>query len=276
MNVLLPGSLPEALDMLASDGAAIPIAGATDLLVHWPVRVDAHDRTYVDLSRLDALKPLSWTADELVLGGLTTYWDVIRDARAAREFPLLGNAARQVGAIQIQARGTWAGNIVNASPAADGVPVLMAYDAVVVLESRRGREKVPLDRFYSGYKEMRRHPDQLVVEIRIPRRPYSYQVFEKVGGRRAQAIAKVGLAVTHSGAGWRVVAASVAPTIRRCPAVERLLETGTPIASPEALLPAIARDVAPIDDIRSSARYRTHVMARLLYHDLRDFWGKRG
>jgi len=123
---------------------------------------------------------------------------------------------------------------------------------------------------------MRRHPDQLVVEIRIPRRPYSYQVFEKVGGRRAQAIAKVGLAVTHSGAGWRVVAASVAPTIRRCPAVERLLETGTPIASPEALLPATAQDVAPIDDVRSSARYRTHVMARLLYHDLRDFWGKRG
>src|SRR5213076_926249 len=196
---------------------------------------------------------------------LTTYWDVIRDARAAQEFPLLGNAARQVGAIQIQARGTWAGNIVNASPAADGVPVLMAYDAVVVLESRRGREQVPLDRFYSGYKEMRRHPDQLVVEIRIPRRPYSYQV-----------IAKVGLAVTRSGAGWRVVAASVAPTIRRCPAVERLLETGTAIASPEALLPAVARDVAPIDDIRSSARYRTHVMARLLYHDLRDFWGKRG
>src|SRR6266705_3625630 len=169
-----------------------------------------------------------------------------------------------------------AGNIVNASPAADGVPVLMASDAVVVLESRRGREKMPLDRFYSGYKEMRRHPDQLVVEIRIPRRSYSYQVFEKVGGRRAQAIAKVGLAVTQSGAGWRVVAASVAPTIRRCPAVEQLLETGTPIASPEALLPAIAQDVAPIDDIRSSARYRTHVMARLLYHDLRDFWGKRG
>ncbi len=273
---MLPGSLPEALDMLASDGAAIPIAGGTDLLVHWPVRVDAHDRTYMDLSRLDALKPLSWTQDELTLGALTTYWDVIQDPRAREEFPLLVDAARQVGAIQIQARGTWAGNIVNGSPAADGVPVLMAYDAVVVLESRRGREEVPLDRFYSGYKEMTRRPDQLVVGIRIPYRRYSYQVFEKVGARRAQAIAKVGLAVTHSGAGWRVVAASVAPTIRRCPAVERLLETGTPIASPEGLLPAIAQDVAPIDDIRSSAQYRTRVMARLLYHDLRDVWGKRG
>src|SRR5438034_2567017 len=76
---------------------------------------------------------------------------------------------------------------------------------------------------------MRRRPDELVVGIRLRRRRYSYQVFEKVGGRRAQAIAKVGLAITRSGAGWRVVAASVAPTIRRCPAVERLLETGTPI-----------------------------------------------
>ena len=275
MNVLLPASLPEALNQLASDATAVPMAGGTDLLVHWPVRLEAHERTYVDLSRLDSLKPLRWTEDELTLGGLTTYWDVILDARARAELPLLVDAARQVGAIQIQARGTWAGNIVNASPAADGVPVLMAYDAVVVLESRSGREEVPLDRFYAGYKQMKRRTDQLVVEIRIPRRRYTYQVFEKIGARRAQAIAKVGLAVTCSGAGWRVVAASVAPTIRRCPAVERLLEAGIPIASPEALLPAIARDVAPIDDIRSSAHYRTRVMARVLYHDLRDFWGKR-
>jgi len=275
VNVLLPASLPEALNQLASDATAVPMAGGTDLLVHWPVRLEAHERTYVDLSRLDSLKPLRWTEDELTLGGLTTYWDVILDARARAELPLLVDAARQVGAIQIQARGTWAGNIVNASPAADGVPVLMAYDAVVVLESRSGREEVPLDRFYAGYKQMKRRTDQLVVEIRIPRRRYTYQVFEKIGARRAQAIAKVGLAVTCSGAGWRVVAASVAPTIRRCPAVERLLEAGIPIASPEALLPAIARDVAPIDDIRSSAHYRTRVMARVLYHDLRDFWGKR-
>ncbi len=275
MNVLLPASLPEALNQLASDATAVPMAGGTDLLVHWPVRLEAHERTYVDLSRLDSLKPLRWTEDELMLGGLTTYWDVILDARARAELPLLVDAARQVGAIQIQARGTWAGNIVNASPAADGVPVLMAYDAVVVLESRSGQEEVPLDRFYAGYKQMKRRTDQLVVGIRIPRRRYTYQVFEKIGARRAQAIAKVGLAVTCSGAGWRVVAASVAPTIRRCPTVERLLEAGIPIASPEALLPAIAQDVAPIDDIRSSADYRTRVMARVLYHDLRDFWGKR-
>lgn len=274
MTVLLPETEREALEMLAAaDGAATPMAGGTDLLVYWPVRVEARDRTYVDLSRLQAMKPLRWSDGELILGGLTTYWDVIRDERIGREFPLLVAAARQVGAIQIQARGTWAGNIVNASPAADGVPVLMAYDAIVVLESLRGREEVPLDRFYTGYKEMRRRPDQLVVAIRIPRRPYSYQVFEKVGSRRAQAIAKVGLAVTRSAAGWRIVAASVAPTIRRCPSLERLLDDGTAVRGPDDLLPAIARDVSPIDDVRSTADYRRRAMARVLYEDLRETCG---
>lgn len=273
MTVLLPETEREALEMLAADGAATPMAGGTDLLVHWPVRVEARDRTYADLSRLHALKPLRWSDGELVLGGLTTYWDVIRDQRIVREFPLLVTAARQVGAIQIQARGTWAGNIVNASPAADGVPVLMAYDAVVVLESLRGREEVPLDRFYTGYKEMRRRPDQLVVAIRIPRRPYSFQVFEKVGSRRAQAIAKVGLAVTQSAAGWRIVAASMAPTIRRCSSLERLLQDGSAVRGPDDLLPAIAQDVSPIDDVRSTAAYRRRVMARVLYEDLRETRG---
>ncbi len=270
MSVLLPGTRREALQMLAAapPPGAVPIAGGTDLLVHWPQRFAEHDRTYVDLSALADLPPLEWTADALVLGALTTYWDVIRDARAARELPLLAHAARQVGAIQIQARGTWAGNIVNASPAADGVPVLMAYDAVVVLESVAGREEIPLDRFYRGYKQLERRPDQLVVAIRIPRRPYAFQRFVKVGARRAQAIAKVGLAVTHSAGGWRVVAASMAPTIRRCPGIERLLEEGAAIRSPADLLPVIARDVAPIDDVRSTAQYRARAMARVLFHDV--------
>ena len=268
MNLLLPETTGEAFALLARHADAIPIAGGTDLLVHWPTKSGDHDRTYVDLSRLGDLKGLRWTDDELVLGGLATYWDVVTDPRAARELPLLVRAARQVGAVQIQTRGTWAGNIVNASPAADGVPVLMAYDAVVVLESRRGREEVPLADFYTGYKQMRRAADQLVVAIRIPRRPYAAQVFEKIGPRRAQAIAKIGLAVTRSAAGWRVVAASMAPTIRRCPELERRLGDGPAPRSPEDLLPAIEQDVTPIDDIRSTAEYRKRVMARVLFFAL--------
>lgn len=268
MNLFQPGTKAEALAILAERPDAIPIAGGTDLLVHWPTRPAEHDRTYVDLSAIDELRGVRWTDGDLVLGALATYWDVITDERATRELPLLAQAARVVGAIQIQARGTWAGNIVNASPAADGVPVLMAYDAVVVLESRRGRESVPLAEFYQGYKQMRRTSDQLVVEIRIPRRAYTVQWFEKVGSRRAQAIAKVGLAVVRGEQGWRVVAASMAPTIRRCPALERQFGDGPRITAPDDLLPAIARDVSPIDDIRSTAEYRRRVMARVLYFGL--------
>jgi CO/xanthine dehydrogenase FAD-binding subunit len=246
------------------------VAGGTDLFVHWPQRLDDHDRTYLDLSGINALRTLRWTDEELILSALTTYWDVIRDPRAQEELPLLVDAARQVGAIQIQARGTWAGNIVNASPAADGVLVLMAYDASVVLESVEGREVIPLEDFYQGYRMMRRRPEQLVTWIRVPRRSYDFQLFEKVGARAAQAIAKVGVAVTLRGGEWRVVASSMAPTVCRCPAVEELLSLGTPVSDPADLLPVIREDVSPIDDIRSTARYREEVMARLLYFGLRE------
>ncbi len=270
MSVSFPASVPDALAILAERPEAVPVAGGTDLLVHWPARVAEYERDYVDLSGIAELKAIAFRNGELLLGALATYWDVMHAGRMREGFPLLVAAARQVGAVQIQARGTWGGNIANASPAADGVPVLMAYDAVVVLESATGgREEVPLDRFYTGYKEMRRRPDQLVVAIRIPWRAHDVAIFEKVGGRRAQAIAKVGLAIAHSAAGWRVVAASVAPTVRRCPAIERLLENGTAVRGPDDLLPAIARDVAPIDDLRSTAEYRKRVLARLLYYDLR-------
>ncbi len=270
MRVHVPGSLDEACRLLAADRSRVPIAGATDLLVHWPVNLAAHDREYLDLSGLAELRPISWTADLLRLGALTTYWDVIRDPRVCDAFPLLPAAARQVGAIQIQARGTWAGNIMNGSPAADGVPVLMAYDATVVLRSVGGEQRVPLDRFYTGYKQMRRDPDQLVIAIELPRRGHTFAAFEKVGARRAQAITKVGAAIARQDTGsWRVVANSVAPTVRRCRAVEALLDRGDPIRGPEDLTPALASDTSPIDDIRSTADYRRTVLARVLYHALR-------
>lgn len=281
MKALLPASLNEAVDLLAAHPEAIPLAGGTDLLVHWPQRHDAHERTYLDLSGVTELTGHGWTDEALVLGGLTTYWDVVQDARVSKEFPMLIEAGRQVGSIQIQARGTWAGNIVNASPAADGVPVLMAYDAILLLRDANGEEEIPLVDFYLDYKAMRRRPDQLITEIRIPRRAFDWQRFEKVGPRAAQAITKIGLAMARAaapastssgddGGVWRIVANSVAPTVRRCRAVEALLEARTPVSEPGDLLPAIQQDVSPIDDIRSTAAYRETVMARLLYYDLRD------
>jgi len=147
VNLHHPATLPEALAILAGEPGVVPMAGGTDLLVHWPTRTAEHDKSYLDLSGLDALRGVHWSDEELHLGALATYWDVIADEQATRELPLLAQAARLVGAIQIQARGTWAGNIVNASPAADGVPVLMAYDARVVLQSVRGREEIALADF---------------------------------------------------------------------------------------------------------------------------------
>ncbi|HWC06339.1 MAG TPA: FAD binding domain-containing protein [Gemmatimonadota bacterium] len=265
MRVLRPGSLGEALRMRAAEDV-VPMAGGTDLLVHWPVRPETRERTYLDLWSLEELTRLRWTDGWLELGALVTYWDVIRDGRAERELPILAEAARQVGAIQIQARGTWGGNIANASPAADGVPVLMACDGRVVLTSVRGERELPLERFYHGYKEMDLAPDELVTAIRIPRRSRPVQRFLKVGARRAQAIAKVGLALARSEEGWRCVAASVAPTVRRCPSIEARLEDGWRPGTPDDILPAIRSDVAPIDDLRSSAAYREGTMARVLFH----------
>lgn len=257
-------------DVASGGEALVPIAGATDLLVHWPLRQAEHDRTYLDLTKLEELRRHSWSGDALTLGALTTYWDVVLDTRAAAEFPLLIDAARQVGAVQIQSRGTWAGNIANGSPAADGVPVMMAYDAVVTLVSRAGTRAVPLAEYYTGYRESVRRADELISSIVMPRSVYDFGVFHKVGARRAQAITKVGLAITYEAGGpWRVAANSVAPTVRRCPEIERMLNDGVPVRTPGDFLGAAGADVSPIDDIRSTAEYRRTVLCRLLYSSLK-------
>jgi CO/xanthine dehydrogenase FAD-binding subunit len=271
MSVVFPESLPHALELLAEDPALKPIAGGTDVMVHWPLNSAARDARYLDLSGLGELRGVRWSDDTLTLGALTTYWDTIQDAEVGTAFPLLTEAARQVGAVQIQTRGTWAGNIANASPAADGVPVLMAYGATVEVESVRGVEQIPLSEFYRGYKDMRLAADELIVAIHVPRRSYDVERFVKVGSRRAQAITKVGAAITCSSDGeWRVVASSVAATVCRCPTVEAFLRETRVARGPDDLLPAIRADVTPIDDIRSTAAYRERVLANVLYSELLD------
>ena len=274
MPVLMPNSLRAACQLLSGyASSAIPIAGGTDLMVHWPERIDLHQRTYLDLSAIDELKPILWSEQDLILGGLTTYWDVCRDSRMSREFPLLVDAARQIGALQIQTRGTWAGNIANASPAADGVVVMMVYDAIIELISKDGVEEIPLSEYFLGYKTTRRRPDQIIRAIRLPRRAHTFEYFEKVGTRSAQAITKVGIAITQSEYGWRVAVNSVAPTVCRCSHLERELAAETPIASPEEISAILRQDISPIDDLRSTAEYRRKVLARLIFFALRDHCG---
>ena len=169
MRIVTPETLDDALTMLADDPALTPIAGGTDLLVHWPGNLDAKARDYLDLSRLrESQSAIRWEDDRVMLGALTTYWDVVTDKRFREEFPILIEAARQVGAVQIQTRGTWAGNIVNASPVADGVPALMACGADVELRSASGPETIPLETFYTGYRQTRRRPEQLVTGVTLP------------------------------------------------------------------------------------------------------------
>ncbi len=270
MHVLLPDTLDEACAMRAETPAAIPIAGGTDLFVDWPRRFDDRDHTYIDLSHLDELRKIHLHQEHVTLGALTTYWDVVMDQPASIAFPLLALAARQVGSLQIQMRGTWVGNIMNASPAADGTSALMACDAVVELQSVDGVEEIPLDSFFTGYRQTRCRPGQLVRAIRIPRCEYSLETFEKVGARRAMTISKVGIAITQSKSGWRVVANSVAPIVCRCAALEQFLEHQHPVCSPDDLLAPIDQDVSPIDDLRSTAAYRRTVLSRLLYIALRN------
>jgi CO/xanthine dehydrogenase FAD-binding subunit len=267
VRVLTPTTLDEALNMLAAEGQFLtPIAGGTDLLVSW------HHQPKEDLSLLDLaplrgqLQPLRLAGDFLELGGLTTYWDVIASPEVSAAFPLLAEAARQVGAIQIQTRGTWAGNIANGSPAADGVLVLMAYDASVILRSRAGQTEVPLDEYYTGYKQSVRRQDQLIAAIRVPRWQREREWFHKVGTRSAQAISKVGVAVVKDDRGWRVVANSVAPVVCRCRTLEKALTGGRTFQNPEEIRQLLDADVAPIDDLRSTARYRSTVLSRLLYY----------
>lgn len=267
MRVLAPTSLDEALRLLAAaDAPLTPIAGATDLLVSWHDR-PADDIHLLDLSPLrNELRPFRLTDEHLELGALTTYWDVHDAPDIAAAFPLLAQAARLVGAVQIQTRGTWAGNVGNGSPAADGVPVLMAYDATVVLQSKAGRTEVPLDRYYTGYRKSVRRPDQLIVAIRVPRRARELEWFHKVGARAAQAITKVGVAVVRDTRGWRVVANSVAPVVCRCHAMEQALDDGRTFHHPSEIRQLLEKNTAPIDDIRSTAEYRANVLSRLLYY----------
>jgi CO/xanthine dehydrogenase FAD-binding subunit len=176
---------------------------------------------------------------------------------------MLVAAARQVGAVQIQTRGTWAGNVVNASPAADGVLALIACDATVEVRSLGAQRSIPLREFHTGYRETLLQRGELVTAIVVPREVRRHEYLEKVGSRRAQTISKVGLAACRVGSFWRVVVNAMAPTVRRCPSIERAMQSQTPRTVDE-WLPVIRQDLTPIDDLRSTRDYREQVLARLL------------
>ena len=218
------------------------------------------------------------TSENVTLGALTTYSEIQRHAILAAEFPLLCRAAEETGSVATQNRGTLGGNIANASPAADSPPALLVYDAEIKLVSAAGERWVRYDGFHTGYKKMLLRPDELIARIRLPRTMRGWkQHFRKVGTRKAQAISKICFAAAVQLEGGRAVRdlrlafGSVAPTVVRAAAAESVLRGGrlSP-ATIAAAREALARDIAPIDDIRSTARYRLRVAQNILEEFLRS------
>jgi len=270
-DLRVPGSLSEALSLLAREpGAWQPFAGGTDLMVLLEAGKLSHKR-FFSVARLDDLRGIEMNADYLTLGALTTYTEVQKHAVLQMEFPLLCAAARETGSIATQNRGTLGGNIMNASPAADTPPVLLVYDAEIELISQRGIRWLPYQGFHTGYKKTGIAPDELLRAIRLPRRTAQWQqYYRKVGTRKAQAISKVcfaGAALMEKGAirDVRIALGSVAPIVYRAVKTEEALRGGS--LTPKLIATAkeiLAREIAPIDDIRSTARYRLHVAQNLL------------
>ena len=266
-----PDTLGEALALLASEpGAWTPFAGGTDLMVLLEAGKLPEGR-YLGLWKLAALRGIADGPDQVRLGALTTYTDVLEHDGLRREFPLLGRAAAETGAVATQNRGTIGGNIANASPAADSPPALLVYDAELHIASATGNRRVPYDRFHLGYKKIDLRPDELIVGVRLPKRPGRWmQYYRKVGTRRAQAISKVCLAAAMRVEDDRIQDAriainSVAPTVIRARRVEALVQgqrSGTELT--RAAQEALAADISPIDDIRSTKRYRLRVAQGLL------------
>ena len=262
LDVRSASTLHDALAALRDEERA-PIAGATDLFVALNFGT-LGPRRFLDIWRLDDLRRIAASGDALVIGALVTYTDLIRSPLVAARLPMLAEAARLVGGPQIQNRGTIGGNIANASPAGDTLPVLAAVDAVVVLRSASGERRVAFNEFYTGYRASVRRGDELIVAVEIPA-VSGRQWFRKVGTRAAQAISKIVIAGVRNGDDVRVALGSVAPTVVRARRTERALASG---ASIDDAMGVLRDEIAPIDDVRSTAEYRRLVSANLL----RRFW----
>lgn len=271
MEILLPRSLEEALEMKAADPEAVPIAGGTDVMVE--INSDhLRPEAVIDVSRLSELRTWRLEAGELFVGAGTTYSRILRELTGMRA---LAQASRSVGSPQIRNRGTLGGNLGTASPAGDALPVLAVHDAEVVLVAAGGRTRsVPWKEFLVGVKRTALAPDELILGARW-RVLNGPQSFSKVGTRNAMVIAVASLcfALDAETRTARVALGSVAPTVIRAPEAEAFLSEALERAGawddPSAPL---ARDVAlgfaeraaataqPIDDVRGTTEYRRHAV----------------
>lgn len=276
-NLTAPTTLDAILSQLATEpGKYVPIAGGTELMVALNTGRLAQ-RSLLSIQHLRELRFIRADGDTIHIGAGTTFTDIRRSAQIAADLPLLIQAASWTGSVANQNRGTLGGNICNASPAADTPPALLAYGASLTLVSAGGTRTTPYADFHLGYKQTALRPDELLHTISIPRDFTGYRHYiRKVGTRNAQAISKValaGVARMESGviADIRLGAASLADRPVRCSAAEAALQ-GRPVTEDaiRAARAALAQEAKPIDDIRSTAKYRSAVAANLLEEFLRS------
>ncbi|MGC1414735.1 MAG: 2-oxo-4-hydroxy-4-carboxy-5-ureidoimidazoline decarboxylase [Candidatus Acidiferrum sp.] len=270
-ELVAPSTLPAVLSLLAQEpGAWLPIAGGTDLMVLYSAgKLPA--RKLVSIWNLPELRRIDDSPGELQIGAGCTYTDLRQNEIINREFPLLASAASWTGGIANQNRGTLGGNIVNASPAADSLPALLAYDAELLLASARGERRISYANFHLAYRKTQLAPDELIRAICLKQRFSGYYAYtRKVGARNAQAISKVCLAALGLIADGvvtdiRLAMGSVAPVPLRLAETERLIK-GKPIEPQliESARTAASAEIRPIDDIRSTTRYRAAVAGNLV------------
>jgi CO/xanthine dehydrogenase FAD-binding subunit len=268
---LRPKTLDEAVVQLTMPGIQV-LSGGTDFYPGLGDRVAPG--LVMDVSGLRELRGVSTEANYFRIGGLTTWTDVIR-APLPSCFDALKSAAREVGSVQIQNRGTVAGNLCNASPAADGVPPLLALDAEVELASSRGSRRLPLAEFLLGNRKTQRQPDELLTAVLVPRTlEDARSVFLKLGARRYLVIsismvaAVIDVADGRVG-GVRVAVGSCSAVARRLPALERDLIGATAEAGITKLVTAAHLALlAPIDDVRATADYRRDASLTLVRRTL--------
>jgi xanthine dehydrogenase small subunit len=267
---LRPRSLEEAVRSLSEDPSLIPTAGCTDLMVRGPEALHRMDRV-LDLLEISELRGIREVDGGIEIGATTTFTEIGRSPAIRAAFPALAEAAGQIGGWQIQNRATLGGNIANASPAGDSLPVLLALDAAAVVAGGGGLREIPYTEFHAGYRKTALQPGEIVARVRLPLPPQgTVQAFRKVGTREAQAISKVVVAMVgriadgHI-ADLRLAAGSVAPTPIRLRGTEDAARGMA--AGPEAadlIGKAAAGEVEPIDDVRSTSVYRRFALERVV------------
>jgi putative cofactor-binding repeat protein len=259
------------LSLMAKEpGAWLPVAGGTDVMVQYSAGL-LRARKLVSIWNLPELRRIQIFDDEVHIGAGSTYSDLQKHELIKRDFSLLATAARWTGGVANQNRGTIGGNIINASPAADSLPALLVYEAELILVSARGERRVPYQTFHTDYRKTQLAADEIIRAICIKRQFSGYYAHaRKVGARNAQAISKVCLAALGRLADGvvqdiRLAMGSVAPVPFRLNETEELTRgKGLDTGLIESARKVAAAEIRPIDDVRSTARYRAAVAGNLV------------